>query len=611
MLKCKLWHQLMFVSCGLALSAAAAQGQTITVNWSQDDAVDFAMPQTVANLPGPDGHITFAEAVIAANNTAGAQTIAFNVPQNVWWTLFGTQVCMFYHVNMHYVSGDDTTIDFTTQTTFTGDTNPSGNEVGLYYAGAPSSIPNLWLAGNRITVKGADRFLGNNFEQGLWVTGNDCRVIGCTTTGLTIRGDYGGGARNQIGGTGVGEGNVFTGPVNILSRAHGNLVKGNVFRWGLRLSGDTLNGTCDNNVFGGATAAEGNVFAGHGTTGQEGLPTGTELEIYHARNTLIQNNMVGTTNDGLGRYAARTGALGIGIGIGASGTQVIDNTVGGIERTGSNHYQGQRFGVAIGVGASATGTVIRGNRIGVGVDGVTPILNVQGITVNSDPNGTPTNTLIENNVIANNETSGVRILNAGSARVSRNAMRDNGGLGIDLGVIGVLANDAMDGDAGPNGLQNYPVLTSATVRGTSVAVAGELRSMANRTYVVELFASSGCDASGYGEGARLRGSVQVATDGAGIAAITTTVHAAASAGEALTATATDVATGYTSEFSACIAMQPGCNADFNADGVVDFFDYLDFVSVFADGSAGADFNADTVVDFFDYLDFVAAFSAGC
>jgi len=192
-------------ACGVAM-AAEARGQTITVNWSQDDGVDFAMPQTVANLPGPDGHVTLAEAVIAANNTAGAQTIAFNVPQNVWSTLFGTQVCMFYHSNMHYVSGDDTTIDFTTQTTFTGDTNPNGNEVGLYYAGAPSSIPNLWLAGNRITVKGADRFLGNNFEQGLWVTGNDCRVIGCTTTGLTIRGDFGGGERNLIGGAGVGEG---------------------------------------------------------------------------------------------------------------------------------------------------------------------------------------------------------------------------------------------------------------------------------------------------------------------------------------------------------------------------------------------------------------------
>lgn len=56
---------------------------------------------------------------------------------------------------------------------------------------------------------------------------------------------------------------------------------------------------------------------------------------------------------------------------------------------------------------------------------------------------------------------------------------------------------------------------------------------------------------------------------------------------------------------------PGCAADFNADTVVDFFDYLDFVAAFSANEPAADFNADTVIDFFDYLDFVAAFSAGC
>ncbi|MBU6412497.1 MAG: hypothetical protein KGS45_03415 [Planctomycetes bacterium] len=54
-----------------------------------------------------------------------------------------------------------------------------------------------------------------------------------------------------------------------------------------------------------------------------------------------------------------------------------------------------------------------------------------------------------------------------------------------------------------------------------------------------------------------------------------------------------------------------CGADFNCDGVVDFFDYLDFVAEFSSNGSGADFNADTVIDFFDYLDFVAAFSLGC
>jgi hypothetical protein len=54
-----------------------------------------------------------------------------------------------------------------------------------------------------------------------------------------------------------------------------------------------------------------------------------------------------------------------------------------------------------------------------------------------------------------------------------------------------------------------------------------------------------------------------------------------------------------------------CAADFNADGTLDFFDYLDFVAAFSSNAPAADFNADTVIDFFDYLDFVAAFSTGC
>jgi hypothetical protein len=56
---------------------------------------------------------------------------------------------------------------------------------------------------------------------------------------------------------------------------------------------------------------------------------------------------------------------------------------------------------------------------------------------------------------------------------------------------------------------------------------------------------------------------------------------------------------------------PGCEADFNADTVVDFFDYLDFVAAFSSNDPVADFNQDGVIDFFDYLDFVAAFSTGC
>jgi hypothetical protein len=60
-----------------------------------------------------------------------------------------------------------------------------------------------------------------------------------------------------------------------------------------------------------------------------------------------------------------------------------------------------------------------------------------------------------------------------------------------------------------------------------------------------------------------------------------------------------------------LVLSTGCDADFNADGTVDFFDYLDFASAFDADAPAADFNHNQVVDFFDYLDFVAAFDVGC
>lgn len=57
------------------------------------------------------------------------------------------------------------------------------------------------------------------------------------------------------------------------------------------------------------------------------------------------------------------------------------------------------------------------------------------------------------------------------------------------------------------------------------------------------------------------------------------------------------------------AGEPPCRADVNFDGIVDLFDYLDFVAQFSTGTA--DFNSDGITDFFDYLDFVAIFAGGC
>lgn len=540
--------------------AASARAQTVTVDLARDDFMDFGGAQRVADLPGPDGHVTLREAVTAANNTPGPQTIAFAIPTSEW-SIFYSDRALVRLENMLYVSDDATTLDFATQAAFTGDTNPDGGEVGLQYAGPPASIPCLWIAADDCLVRGLDVAFGNNFGNGIWLTGNANRVLGCTTTGLLIRGDYGGGAFNVVGGTASGEGNRFSEGVDVLSRANDNVLIGNTFRWGLRISGDTFFGPCERNRVGGPSAGERNVLAGHGHYGEEGLPTGTQLEIFHARDTLVQGNYVGTTADGMAKFPGYSGSGGIAVGIGAERTLVRDNLVAGIAMTGANHYQGQRFGIGIAVVASASDTELLGNRVGLAADGVTPIPNVAGILAQADPNGAPGQVLVGGtapgaaNHVAFNETSGVRVgFGTSGVSIRGNSIHDNGALGIDLldaGGAGVSANDALDADTeGGNHLQNHPVLARVASAGGGLLARGELTSEPERAYVLDFYASPVPDPSGHGEGARFLGSLALATDASGRAPFLASLPGSVPDGWFVSATATDVARGETSEFSA-------------------------------------------------------------
>ncbi len=62
----------------VALAKLAIEA-VIAVN-STSEAVDFGGAQQVGDLPGPDGLVTLREAIIAANNTAGADVVEFNIP---------------------------------------------------------------------------------------------------------------------------------------------------------------------------------------------------------------------------------------------------------------------------------------------------------------------------------------------------------------------------------------------------------------------------------------------------------------------------------------------------------------------------------------------------
>jgi hypothetical protein len=101
-------------------------------------------------------------------------------------------------------------------------------------------------------------------------------------------------------------------------------------------------------------------------------------------------------------------------------------------------------------------------------------------------------------------------------------------------------------------LQNFPVLSGATLNGGTLAVAGSLNSTPNKSFRIEYFFNPACHESGYGEGQTFVGTKTVQTDANGNASVATAFHTPAS-GQVVTATATDDANN-TSEFSQCIGI---------------------------------------------------------
>lgn len=102
-------------------------------------------------------------------------------------------------------------------------------------------------------------------------------------------------------------------------------------------------------------------------------------------------------------------------------------------------------------------------------------------------------------------------------------------------------NDAGDTDLA-NNLQNYPILNLATT-----GLAGTLNSTPNRTFRLEFYASLTADPTGYGEGKTYFNSVNVTTDGFGNAVFA--LPNPQPLGSYISATATDLTTNDTSEFS--------------------------------------------------------------
>jgi CSLREA domain-containing protein len=217
------------------------------------------------------------------------------------------------------------------------------------------------------------------------------------------------------------------------------------------------------------------------------------------------------------------------VGTDPSGTTALPNRGDGIEMDASDS--------AVGGSTPAKRNLISGNDVdGLSISGDAKEVRVEGNLVGTKADGIGALANLFNGVDVEGGTTGASILG--------NSIFSNGQLGIDLGVNGRTLNDLGDADAGANGLQNFPVLTSAKTGSTATTITGKLNSKPNKTYNVQFFSNPSGN-----EGKKFVGQKSVTTDGSGNVPFTFKPASKVAKGRTITATATDPA-GNTSEFSA-------------------------------------------------------------
>ncbi|MFO1277688.1 MAG: DUF4347 domain-containing protein, partial [Sphaerotilus natans] len=488
--------------------------------------------------------------------------------------------------------------------------NTSGNRIG----GSSAADRNI-ISGNT----GPGIYIGggssSNRVQGNWIGLNSAgtAAVGNLNFGILVES-----AGNTLGGTGSGQGNVIAATVNydgimLGSGASGTLVAGNTLglnaagtaalgnaRAGLRVesSGNTLGGTGSSarNIVSGngdgivlsGGSASGNQILGNwvglsaaGSSAIGNTFDGIRLENGASGNTVggaasgARNVISGNGRDGVritDEASDGNAVLGNWIGSNAAGTAAPGNGGDGIFiRNGadSSRIGGAAPGegnwvvspglVGIKIDGSSTGTTIRGNRVGTDLAGSANFGAVQnGILLE---HGAAQSSIVENTVAFSGRggvyTDGIDLLStAGSGNlISRNTLYSNAGQDINLGADGLDGNDSLDADSGVNDLQNHPLLSSATLGAGTLRVLGQLDSAASALYRIEFFA----DPSGQGDARVYLGQTTVTSDAGGRASIDALLEASLAAGATVTATATRVSSGSTSEAAVPVTVAARAN----------------------------------------------------
>ena len=313
---------------------------------------------------------------------------------------------------------------------------------------------------------------------------------------------------------------------------------------------------------------------------------------------VITGNFIGTDPTGV---SALPNQIGIAIGFTQGGT--VGATIGGPDPADRNLISGNTtsgyFATSNFNGGSST--AFYGNVVGLDKDAAAPLPNARGITFS---NRGPTTAQIGDavpglgNIIAGNTGAGVLLGSVISATIRGNAVYDNGGKGIALNdQSGPLPNDSGDGDLGPNGGQNFPIISSVQgsgLAGGSTHILGALHSTPSTAFDLDFYSNPACSnfPREFLEGQTYLGSAEVTTDGTGVAVIDVTLPMNVEAGARISATATDPG-GNTSEFSQRIPFSMTPSSGPAAGGtnlLIQGTDILDGATVTVGGVEATDVN---------------------
>ena len=188
--------------------------------------------------------------------------------------------------------------------------------------------------------------------------------------------------------------------------------------------------------------------------------------------------------------------------------------------------------------AGANNNLVQGNFIGTDATGQLNAGNTQGIEIDGNNNTIGGTTSSASNIIAFNTTNGVNVDSGTGNSMLGNSLFSNGSPGILLNS----ANNA-------NNTQAAPVLTSVSGSTSGTTISGTLQSVASTTFRVECFANAAMDPSGQGQGQTFIGFATLTTDTSGNASFTATFTTVVPRGYFISATATNLTSGDTSQFS--------------------------------------------------------------